>query len=202
MADQPWGDEETLAGAFNRVESIRSHPDAADSLLVAIEGGVGYAAPLPACSVAGGGEGLHTAAAGPAGTQQQQQQHVHLAPSPAWAQQWQHARTQHRALQPAAAAAGSQAASLPRLECFAWVVVRSPCGGTSHARSASFQLPPAVSELMLREGLELGDADDRVFGRCAKWNCECWTSFLFVRGWSPGRLTTVVWQLGGMAHAP
>ncbi|PRW45729.1 inosine xanthosine triphosphatase [Chlorella sorokiniana] len=39
VADQPWGDEETLTGAFNRVESIRSHPEAASSLLVAIEGG-------------------------------------------------------------------------------------------------------------------------------------------------------------------
>lgn len=167
VADQPWGDEETLTGAFNRLESIRAQPEATGSLLVAIEGGVGYAAPLPDLrgSLAGGRLAAERATQGAAGTAgaagalQQQQQLGHLEPSPAWAQQWQHAR------QSAAAAASSQAAALPRLECFAWVVVRSPCGGTSHARSASFPLPPAVSELMLREGLELGDADDRVFGR-------------------------------------
>ena len=167
VADQPWGDEETLTGAFNRLESIRAQPEATGSLLVAIEGGVGYAAPLPDLRSSSAGEGLaaERATQGAAGAaearqqQQQQQQQQHLTPSPAWAQQWQHAR------QPVAAAASSQAAALPRLECFAWVVVRSPCGGTSHARSASFPLPPAVSELMLREGLELGDADDRVFGR-------------------------------------
>ncbi len=181
VADQPWGDEETLTGAFNRVQSILTHPGAAGSLLVAIEGGVGYAAPLPAYQhgsvegqLAGSGGAVQTAAgaAGAATTQQQlhQQQHGHLMPSPAWAQQWQAARQQPLDLQPAGAAAAvsqSFGTQLPRLECFAWVVVRSPCGGTSHARSASFSLPPAVSELMLREGLELGDADDRVFGRWA-----------------------------------
>ncbi len=46
---------------------------------------------------------------------------------------------------------------------FAWVVVRS----RSHhgrSRTGSFQLPPAVAELV-RQGRELGEADDAVFGR-------------------------------------
>ena len=51
--------------------------------------------------------------------------------------------------------------------CFAHMVVMQPrsrrCG---HARTATFVLPPPVAALMLGpEKLELGDADDRVFGR-------------------------------------
>ena len=49
------------------------------------------------------------------------------------------------------------------LAAFAWIVVRS----TSHigkARSGTFFLPPAVAEL-IRQGKELGEADDMVFNR-------------------------------------
>lgn len=139
VPDQPWGDEETLRGAYNRVQSIRT-PQHEGSLLVAIEGGVGYAAPLP-----GGPPGAADAVA---------------APRQPWAAVWQQRRQQHTALQPPGARQQH-----PELECFAWVVVQAPCGAVSHARSASFPLPPAVSELMLSGGLELGDADDAVFGR-------------------------------------
>ena len=49
------------------------------------------------------------------------------------------------------------------LSAFAWVVILSAdlCG---QSRSGSFFLPPRVAELV-RQGLELGEADDRVFGR-------------------------------------
>jgi inosine/xanthosine triphosphatase len=46
---------------------------------------------------------------------------------------------------------------------FAWIVVRAE-DQVGRARTATFLLPEAVSEL-LRQGLELGEADDRVFGR-------------------------------------
>jgi inosine/xanthosine triphosphatase len=50
-----------------------------------------------------------------------------------------------------------------RLSAFAWVVALSrEIGGQS--RSGSFFLPPRVAELV-RQGLELGEADDIVFGR-------------------------------------
>lgn len=49
------------------------------------------------------------------------------------------------------------------MEAFAWVVVASPAG-SGRSRTASFLLPPAVARLV-RSGLELGDADDQVFGR-------------------------------------
>lgn len=49
------------------------------------------------------------------------------------------------------------------IAAFAWVVVRSG-DRVGRARTATFLLPEAVSEL-LRQGLELGEADDRVFGR-------------------------------------
>lgn len=50
------------------------------------------------------------------------------------------------------------------LESFAWMAVLDATGKWGLARSASFQLPSAVAELV-RKGMELGDADDRVFGR-------------------------------------
>ncbi len=50
-----------------------------------------------------------------------------------------------------------------QMEAFAWVVVLS-AGQRGQSRSASFTLPPQVAELV-RSGIELGEADDRVFGR-------------------------------------
>eukprot|EP00798_Chlamydomonas_sp_ICE-L_P029282 gene29282-12525_t len=51
------------------------------------------------------------------------------------------------------------------LHCFAWVVVESSStGAISKARSASFMLPRALSELV-KQGMELGEADDKVFQR-------------------------------------
>lgn len=50
------------------------------------------------------------------------------------------------------------------LESFAWMAVANRRGQWGFARTASFQLPQAVAELV-RGGLELGDADDKVFSR-------------------------------------
>ncbi|MDX1625361.1 MAG: inosine/xanthosine triphosphatase [Wenzhouxiangellaceae bacterium] len=49
------------------------------------------------------------------------------------------------------------------LFAFAWVVALSR-DAVGRGRTAAFQLPPRVVELV-RGGMELGDADDRVFGR-------------------------------------
>lgn len=49
------------------------------------------------------------------------------------------------------------------MAAFAWVVVVGG-GVRGVARTATFYLPEAVAELV-REGFELGEADDRVFGR-------------------------------------
>ena len=46
---------------------------------------------------------------------------------------------------------------------FAWVAVLDPHGHEGLARTGSFPLPPTVVAL-LQQGLELGEADDRVFG--------------------------------------
>ncbi len=46
---------------------------------------------------------------------------------------------------------------------FAWVAVLRADGVWGEARTAAFALPPRVVAL-LQEGLELGEADDRVFG--------------------------------------
>ena len=61
-----------------------------------------------------------------------------------------------------ARAPGGGAGGERLLECFAWCVARGPCGREGRARTASFPLPPAVSALVA-QGVELGDADDRVF---------------------------------------
>lgn len=49
------------------------------------------------------------------------------------------------------------------LEAFAWVVVQHG-GRTAKSRTGTFVLPPAVAALV-REGKELGEADDIVFQR-------------------------------------
>jgi len=49
-----------------------------------------------------------------------------------------------------------------QLMAFAWMAVRGPNGSISEARSATLPLPPAVKELVDR-GMELGEANDRVF---------------------------------------
>jgi inosine/xanthosine triphosphatase len=51
------------------------------------------------------------------------------------------------------------------LHAFAWVVVVPRAGEpVGRARTATFQLPPAIAALV-RQGVELGHADDAVFGR-------------------------------------
>ena len=49
------------------------------------------------------------------------------------------------------------------MEAFAWIVILSR-SSSSRARTATFLLPEKVAELV-RQGVELGDADDQVFGR-------------------------------------
>lgn len=51
------------------------------------------------------------------------------------------------------------------LLAMAWVVIIDHAGKTGKARSGSFVLPRKIAGLILEEGLELGDADDRVFGQ-------------------------------------
>ena len=50
------------------------------------------------------------------------------------------------------------------LEAFAWVVVKSREGKIGKGRSSAFFLPQKVAEL-IRQGKELGEADDIVFKR-------------------------------------
>jgi len=51
------------------------------------------------------------------------------------------------------------------MSAFAWVVVLARAGGpVGKARTGTFQLPPAIAALV-RQGVELGHADDIVFQR-------------------------------------
>jgi inosine/xanthosine triphosphatase len=50
-----------------------------------------------------------------------------------------------------------------KMWAFAWIAARWQ-GGQGEARTAAFALPEAVAGLV-RQGVELGEADDRVFGR-------------------------------------
>lgn len=51
------------------------------------------------------------------------------------------------------------------LHAFAWMVIFGPDELMGKSRTATFVLPPAVAELILVEGKELGEADDLVFGK-------------------------------------
>eukprot|EP00614_Pseudopedinella_elastica_P001750 CAMPEP_0172599744 /NCGR_PEP_ID=MMETSP1068-20121228/19860_1 /TAXON_ID=35684 /ORGANISM="Pseudopedinella elastica, Strain CCMP716" /LENGTH=225 /DNA_ID=CAMNT_0013400099 /DNA_START=95 /DNA_END=772 /DNA_ORIENTATION=+ len=56
------------------------------------------------------------------------------------------------------------------LDCFAYMAVLAPSrplglANPSTSRTASFLLPPVITRLMDKEGLELGDADDKIFSR-------------------------------------
>lgn len=50
-----------------------------------------------------------------------------------------------------------------KMEAFAWIYVLGP-EGSGKARTASFDLPPKIREL-IHQGIELGIADDMVFKR-------------------------------------
>jgi inosine/xanthosine triphosphatase len=58
---------------------------------------------------------------------------------------------------------GGIQASGEEMAAFAWIVVLS-AGRCGKGRTGTFFLPPAVAGLV-RQGVELGEADDRVFGR-------------------------------------
>ena len=50
------------------------------------------------------------------------------------------------------------------MEAFAWIVIRSKTGKIGKGRTGAFILPSKVAEL-IKQGKELGDADDIVFGK-------------------------------------
>lgn len=50
-----------------------------------------------------------------------------------------------------------------KMFAFAWAVVANQAGKIGEARTASFMLPPKVAEL-IDQGIELGHANDQVFG--------------------------------------
>lgn len=50
------------------------------------------------------------------------------------------------------------------MEAFAWVVVKSNSGKMGKGKTGTFFLPKRIAELV-RQGKELGEADDIVFGR-------------------------------------
>ncbi|GIL48163.1 hypothetical protein Vafri_4855 [Volvox africanus] len=135
VPDQPYGDQETLAGARNRVAALCCTATAAG---VSIATAQNSRMPPPTEAIASSlsdpeglspGADLLVAIEGGVGN----------------------------------AKAPGQAGAL---ECFAWVCVRDPyTGAESTARTASFALPSALSDLMRDKGMELGDADDAVFRR-------------------------------------
>lgn len=49
-----------------------------------------------------------------------------------------------------------------QLMAFAWMAIKGPSGDISEARSVTLPLPPAIKKLV-EQGMELGDANDRVF---------------------------------------
>mmetsp|Transcript_113583 Transcript_113583/g.222718 ORF Transcript_113583/g.222718 Transcript_113583/m.222718 type:complete len:189 (+) Transcript_113583:68-634(+) len=58
---------------------------------------------------------------------------------------------------------GVQQCDNSELECFAWIAVYNGTQ-TGFARTGSFVLPRRIRDLVVDEGMELGHADDLVFG--------------------------------------
>lgn len=52
----------------------------------------------------------------------------------------------------------------PQVEAFAWVAIKGKNGKFGKGRTGTFFLPPKIAEL-IRQGKELGEADDIVFKR-------------------------------------
>jgi len=75
------------------------------------------------------------------------------------------ARMQHPEADFAIGIEGGVEAMGDDLLAMAWVVIIDREGKTGKARSGSFVLPRKIAALIREEGLELGDADDRVFGQ-------------------------------------
>ena len=50
------------------------------------------------------------------------------------------------------------------MEAFAWIVIHGKNSVVGKAQTSTFQLPPKIVEL-IRQGVELGHADDMVFNR-------------------------------------
>lgn len=78
----------------------------------------------------------------------------------------QRAQSAWQARPDAAYAIGIEGGVMPRdasLDVFAWVVVQNG-QGIGRAQTGVFTLPQEVA-VLVRQGLELGDADDQVFGR-------------------------------------
>ena len=117
VPDQPYGDEQTRAGAFNRALAARRAYPSAD-LWIGLEGGVADAAILPGI------------------------------------------------LPVKSARTGEHGPADGGLECMAWAVVLGNVDGELRhglARTASFRLPDEITRLV-RSGVELGEATDRVLG--------------------------------------
>ncbi|KAJ6443472.1 NTPase [Purpureocillium lavendulum] len=141
VPDQPFSDQETLDGATNRANNARAAAPDAD-YWVGIEGGVDDGARHADDPQAAAGAGAGAGAAREQGT------HHHQG-SAAGADGMTAAAT---------AAAGGP------IESFAWVVVVGKDGRVGRARTAAYYLPEETAKL-LREGMELGHADDLIHGR-------------------------------------
>ena len=50
------------------------------------------------------------------------------------------------------------------MKAFAWIIIKSKGVCVGKGRTGTFFLPPSIAEL-IRQGKELGEADDMVFGR-------------------------------------
>jgi len=145
VSEQPIGDHETLLGATNRVNNLCQLPESEDAdMCIAIEGGIGYQADyFERLNIT-----QETFSDGGTGDALEKRENLSF-------QQ----KVRQRKGVPGTAS---------HLECYAWVVVRRKSdhdhgyNQDSTARSATFILPEAITELV-RQGKELGDATDEVF---------------------------------------
>ena len=160
VADQPFSTSETLLGALNRARSSSSLLANAD-LWIGVEGGVRLAD--------------HIAPPSTTWSTQQEQKAVQedarenddslQAKVPTLDQIYkQNGMTNPHASTHTSKLEQVLTQEVPELEAYAWIVILSRSGQIGKSCTSTFTLPPRVSRLLLK-GVELGHADDRIFGR-------------------------------------
>lgn len=149
VSDQPYGDAETKLGAVNRAnnawEAAKKSRIAKDlgkmtpDFSVGLEGGVEEApastAGIMAAARSGGGEKLHEA-------------------NVLWCMAWMAIR-----------GSGSMICTLAKAPDSSYKASASDKPVWGFGRTGSFELPLAVATLVQVHGMELGDADDKIFNR-------------------------------------
>lgn len=158
VSDQPFSNGETLLGALNRARSASSLSPSAD-LWIGVEGGVRLAESVaPPSSTWGFGQEQKAVQEDARENDASLQSKV---PSLDQIYKQNGMKNPHSVM---SKTDDIFTQDVPELEAYAWITILSRSGQIGKSCTSTFTLPPRVSRLLLK-GVELGHADDRIFGR-------------------------------------